>query len=196
MLGRRRIARGNVDAADVRALHGERRRDAGLVDDLDEEQPRPSLHQRRPRRAGFHLDPAFRADVDGGEHVAIQDLLQAADRGAFVGQCNRLVQRGMIGCRQRLAEEPQPGLEPARLLRQRLQRDRRLGGWTWRALLRVQRQREPGDENTHLGDGGNAENWRHARRCIGAAAFRQLARLAGRFLHIHQAPDASPAFHA
>ena len=74
------------------------------------------------RRRLLHPHPALGADVHRDQDARIEDLLDAGDRRGLVFQSNRGVQRVAFGIRQRLAEIPQRGLEPACLLCQRLQR--------------------------------------------------------------------------
>ena len=79
--------------------------------------------------------------MNGRENVTIQRALQARHAGGLVGLRDRIPERAVIGVGKRLPQEPQGRFEAPRLLRERLERERRP-----RRLHRVQREQYAGAE--------------------------------------------------
>ena len=67
-----RVSRGVSQLAQVRAVSGEDRGDAGFVVYLDQKSAPALLHQASHRRALLHLDARLGVDVDADQAVGIE----------------------------------------------------------------------------------------------------------------------------
>ena len=122
-------------------------------------------------RAGpcIDADPAFGVDAHNGQHVLVQRRLDLLNALFLVGNRERVVYQAMVGGRERLPEITERGLEPPRLLGERLQSDVRsrhsLGGLHRAETFRVE------DDADGRGDvRGSAFREHHSHTHLAAAA--------------------------
>src|SRR5207249_4901635 len=107
--------------------------------------------ERDAGRALRDLHAALRVDLDLEEHVAVQHGFDALDGLRLVVERDRLVDRGVVGGRERLAEVGERGLDLARVQGQRLQGDRPRRGV--RLLRGLGRRLDRGGEESAGKDG-------------------------------------------
>ena len=101
----------------LRARRPERRRDARLVVDLDQELAPALLHEAMGRGAGIDLHARLGIDGDADQAERIERLLDRPERLVVV----RLPERGLDGSRERLSQELQRFLQAPDMDAQRLE---------------------------------------------------------------------------
>ena len=89
--------------------------------DLDQEHRPAVLHQPGSSRTLGRLHPAFGVDVDADQAMSIQDFLERLHAGLFlIGRVNGLVDLGLVGWSQGLAQDIEGFDDPQDLSGERL----------------------------------------------------------------------------